>query len=645
VPSLPPRPTLLAWGFALAALAVVARGAQLQLVQGSAWRARAAAQQTVRVVLPARRGTIADRNGVPLALTQETFTIGVAPRELDDAGRVATLVARATGRPRSEVAAAVAGRRVWVEWPGPYTWPQVAPLRDLTGVHLQRRLERFYPRPELAPRLVGRVDVRLRGATGLERALDTLLAGRAGMAVRLRDPRGTLYPTSSLPSADPVDGADVTLTLDAELQEIAERALAAAVREAGATGGDVVILQPATGEVLAAASVRRAGGAAVGAISDTYEPGSTAKIFTAAALLRSGRATPHDTVFTEHGTWRANGRTITDTHKAGLLSLTEVIRLSSNIGIAKLGARLTPEEQYETLRDFGFGTPTGIELAGEAAGRLRPPRAWTDASAASLAMGYEFSVTPVQLAAAYATFANGGVLVEPALVREVRGPDGAVRWRHAPRPVRRVLSQNVAAQLMHVLREVVEEGTGRRAALGSFTMAGKTGTARRNIGGRYVEGRYTASFVGLFPAVDPQLVLVVKIDDPAGDYFGGETAAPLTRTILEAALATPAVTLDRSRLRHRRAPAGPAADGGDPAAVVATVPWPLAPVADEPAAERAVPDVTGQSPRAAARMLHRAGFRVRLDGWGPARGTSPAAGTTAPAGSVVVVRGGGNRAS
>jgi len=641
VPSLPPRPTLLAWGFALVALAVVARSAQLQLVQGAGWRERAAAQQTIRVVLPARRGTIYDRNGVPLALSQETFTIGVAPRELDDAGRAARLLARATGRPRREIATSLASNRVWLEWPGPYTWTQVSALKGETGVYLQRRLERFYPRSELAPRLIGRVDLRQRGASGLERALDTLLAGRAGMAIRLRDQHGTTYPAPSRPSADPIDGADVTLTLDAELQEIAERALQSAVTDADASGGDVVILQPATGEVLAMASVRRAGGAAVGVIGDTYEPGSTAKIFTAAALLRAGKAQLRDTVFAENGTWTMNGRTIRDTHAAGLLTLTDVIRFSSNIGIAKLGARLTPEEQYEALRDFGFGTPTGIEFPGEAAGRLRSPRTWTDASTASLAMGYELAVTPVQLAAAYAAFANGGVLVEPSLIREVRAPSGEVLWRHTPRPVRRVVSPAIATQLMHVLRNVVEEGTGRRAALGTFSMAGKTGTARRNIGGRYPEGRYTASFVGLFPAVDPQLVLLVKIDDPEGDYFGGSTAAPATRTIVEAALATPAVTLDRSRLRQRRAPTPEAAAGRADSGVVVTVPWPPAPVAGDAAPERAVPDVTGQSLRAAARTLHRSGFRVRVDGWGPVRGMTPAAGATAPAGSVVVIRGGG----
>lgn len=645
MPTLPPRPTLLAWGFALAALAVAARAAQLQLVQGSEWRARAAAQQTARRTVPARRGTIYDRNGVPLATSQETYAIGVAPRELDDARRVARLLAAATGRQRSSVTASIRAADRWVEWPGPYTWTQVAPLKGEPGVYLQRRLARFYPRPDLAPRFIGRVDQRGRGGSGLERALDTLLAGRSGTEVVLRDTRGGTYPSPSRPSAVPIDGADVILTLDAELQDIAERALRSAVTEAEATGGDVIILQPATGEVLAIASVRRAGGGAMGAIGDSYEPGSTAKIFTAAALLRTGKAQVRDTVFTENGVWTVGNRTIHDTHKAGVLTLTDVIRFSSNIGIAKLGARLTPEEQYTALRDFGFGTPTGIEFPGEDAGRLRRPRAWTDASAASLAMGYELSVTPIQLAAAYAAFANGGVLVEPTLVREVRSPSGDVRWSHSPRPVRRVVSPAVANQLMHVLRNVVEEGTGRRAALGSFSMAGKTGTVRRNIGGRYVEGRYTASFVGLFPAVDPQLVLLVKIDDPSGDYFGGSTAAPVTRTILEAALATPAVALDRSRLRQRLGPELPLPAREADRREVATVAWPPAPVRGEPAPERAVPDVAGQSLRAAARTLHRAGFRVRVDGWGAATGTSPAAGSSAPAGSVVVVRGGSARAS
>jgi len=637
VPKAPTRISVIAFGFGLASLAVVGRAAQLQLFQGRAWRAKAAGQQTVLRNLPARRGTLYDRNGIALAVSQETFGIGVAPRDLDDPVRTAGLIARIVGRPREAVRARLEADRVWVEWPGPFTWDEVTSLRNLRGVFLQRRIERFNPRPELAPGLIGTVDQRGRGATGLERAFDSVLAGRAGSAVMLRDAHGREYPAPSRPAADPVDGGDVVLTLDAELQEIAERSLSAAVADAHASGGDVVILQPATGEILAIASVRRRVGAAAGVVGAPYEPGSTAKIFTAAALLRTGKATPHDSVFAEQGTWVRDDRTIHDTHPMGTLDLSGVIRFSSNIGIAKLGERLTPDEQYSALRDFGFGTPTGIELPGESPGVLRRPSQWTRLSADAHAMGYEFSVTPIQLAAAYAVFANGGVLLEPTLVRETRDADGRLRWRHGIRPVRRVVSPDIADQLSHMLRGVVEEGTGQRAALGTYPLAGKTGTVRRNVGGRYEAGRYTASFVGLFPAVNPQLILLVKIDDPEGDYFGGSTAAPATRTILEAALATPAVTLDRTRLYRRQAPAGATREAG-PRADAVTLPWPLAAPDTAGGAPRAVPDVSGQSLRAAARALHHAGFQVRIAGWGRVTGTVPAAGASLSPGATVTVK-------
>jgi cell division protein FtsI (penicillin-binding protein 3) len=444
-----------------------------------------------------------------------------------------------------------------------------------------------------------------------------------------------------------VPGDDVYLTLDAELEDIAQRALAAAVDSVHASGGDVVILQPATGEILAMASVRRAVAEGSG-LGDTFEPGSTAKVFAAAALLRTGKARADDTVFAEHGRFVYRGRAIEDVHGAGTLTLADVIRVSSNIGIVKLASRLTAAQQYEALRDFGFGTPTGVEVAGEAPGRLRNPRAWSSESPASLAMGYELAVTPLQLAAAYASLANGGVLVEPTLVREVRDPDGVVRYTARPRPVRRVVTAGVATQLTHMLQGVVEEGTGRRAALGTYPVAGKTGTTRRPIGGHYLPGHYWASFVGIFPALDPQLVLVVKIDDPQGEYFGGSVSAPVVRTILEASLATPGVTLDRGRLVRHRLPdtagagEGPGAGAGEPPAV--TVAWPPAALPAPAAAPRSVPDVAGLSLRAAARALHRRGFEVRIEGWGRVVGTVPPAGSAATPGSAVTVRAGEARA-
>lgn len=627
----------------MVALAIVGRAAQLQLLEGAQWRERAAAQHTVRLGLPARRGTIYDRHGVAIAVSQESFTIGVAPGDLNDVRRAAALIARVTGRPVDQVREALESGRRWVQWPGPYSWEQVEPLHELRGVHLQRRLARFYPRADLAPRIVGRVGADGRGQSGLERSFDSLLAGRPGFAVMLRDNRGQTYPAPSFPGEPPVDGSDIWLTIDAELQEIAERALREAVSQAGAGGGDVVILEPASGEILALASTRANGQGASTLVGEPFEPGSTAKIFTAAALLRTGRATPFDTVDAEGGTWTTGSRTIRDTHPARLLTLADVIRYSSNIGMAKLSARLSAVEQYEALRDFGFGTPTGVELPGESSGRLRPVRRWTMESQASLAMGYELAVTPLQLAAAYAVFATGGVLMEPALLREVRDSRGDVIYSHRPRPVRRVIAPEQAVQLARMLRGVVEEGTGRAAALGTYSVAGKTGTARRVVDGRYQEGRYTASFVGLFPAVDPQLVLVVKIDDPQGAFFGGATAAPVTRSILEAALATPAVHLDRARLSRRwgvRAAArrAAAATGMTQGAVV--VELPLRAESAAVPGDLTVPDVVGRPLRSAVRELHRAGFRVSVVGGGVVSETEPAAGSMVAAGSVVILRAG-----
>ena len=641
----PSRITLIGIAFVLAALAVIAKAVDVQLVHGGEWRRRAREQQTVRVPLPARRGTLFDRNGSPLAVSQETYGVGLAPPEVSDRGHAVQLLARALRRPEAELARALASDRVWLEWPGPFTWNDVMPLKTLRGVYLQPRLERFYPRPDLAPQIVGRLNDAGHGTSGLERALDSLLAGQPGSAVMLRDQGGHTYPSPSRPAVDPRPGADVYLTLDAQLEEIAQHALAAAVDSVHATGGDIVIIQPATGEILAMASVRRAAGEG-GGFGDTFEPGSTAKVFTAAALLRDGKATPEDKVYVEHGAYQLNGRVIHDVHPADTLTLAEILSVSSNIGMAKLGARLSPAEQFVALRDFGFGTPTGVELAGESPGRLRNPRGWTAESPASLAMGYELAVSPLQLAAAYGVLANRGVLLEPTLVRSVRDRDGNAAFTARPRPVRQVVSATVAYQLTRMLQGVVEEGTGRAAALGTYQVAGKTGTARRVIGGRYLPGHYWASFVGIFPAQDPQLVLVVKLDDPQGAYFAGSTAAPVVRTILEAALATPGVALDRGRLvRHRLADTSgaPAAAEVAPGTSV-VVPWPMPPEGADTAAPVPVPDVAGSDLRAAARALHRSGFQVRVEGWGRVTGTTPAAGTPVRPGRVVVVRAEADRA-
>src|SRR5206468_4259161 len=396
---------------------LVGRATQVQILQGRRWAEEAQAQRTERIVLPARRGTLFDRHGTPLAVTQETYHVGVAPNELRDPPADGALISRRLGLSARTWQEAV--RRRYAYFAGPYSALEVQALRNLRGVHLEPVLNRFYPDPGMARATIGRLADDGQGASGLEKALDTLLVGRAGAAVVLKDRAGREYESPARVIAPPVPGLDVVLTLDAELQEIAQRALDDALRRMDADGGDVVMLDPASGEVLAIASHQRDGTARPSAFIDTFEPGSVAKIFAAAALLALKRVGPREHVSGEDGIYRLPGRPpITDEDPQPTLTLADAIRVSSNIAIVKFAARLTPAEQYRMLRDFGFGALTGIEFPGEAAGKLRPPSEWTRPSAASLAIGYELSVTPIQVAAAYAVLANGGLLLQPTLIRE-----------------------------------------------------------------------------------------------------------------------------------------------------------------------------------------------------------------------------------
>src|SRR6266481_9740824 len=595
-----------------ALLALVVRAAQVQLLEGRKYAAAAKSQRTERVVLEARRGTLFDRHGLGLALTQETYHVGIAPNELRDPPRDAATIARQL---------------------------RLAP-RDV-----ERGLRRFYPSAEFARAVIGRVGEDGRGGggggEGLERLLDSLLAGTPGAAVVLKDRSGREYESPARMIAEPIAGNDVVLTLAAELQEIAQRALDDAIDNMEAEGGDVVMLDPATGEILAVASRRADGSMRPSAFTETFEPGSLAKIFAAAALITFDRIRPGERVSGEGGRYRLPDRVVTDEHPLPTLTLADAIRVSSNIALVKFSARLRPAEQFGTLRAFGFGAPTGVEFPAESPGRLRPPREWSRPSSASLAIGYELAVTPMQIAAAYGAIANDGVLLEPTLIREIRAPNGTVRYRHRPEPVRRVVTPLVAAKLRDLLRGVVEAGgTAERAALANFQLAAKTGTARRVVGGRYAAGQYTASFAALFPAGEPQLVVVMKIDNPQrGSYFAAQTAAPVTRSMLEQALAARTVALDRARLSNvapsaeRREPPLDEPDG----VVPYVMQWPYVPDTATAQPDRVVPNVTGRPLREAARTLHRRGFHVVVKGWGVIHHTWPAAGEHAAAGTTVTV--------
>jgi len=633
------------------AVALVARAAQVQLVQTRQWTARAQRQHFASSDIPAPRGTIDDVRGVPLAVSREMVRLSVAPRELRDRRAAARALAR-LGVARDWAARATDPRRAWVDLPGSFLPGDAATLTAMRGVYTRPVVQRVYPTRDATRRIVGWVNDDGRAMGGLELALDSVLRGRDGRAVEARDSRGRRFASPADSDVEPVPGDAITLTINQELQEISQRALDAAITRTGADGGDIVILDPQDGEIRALASVRK-GKRVFGspALTEPFEPGSTLKPLFAARLLSLGLATPHDTVDTENGAYTLNGRTIHDLEPEPRLALPDVIRLSSNIGIVKFVSRLTPVQEFETLRDYGFGMPTGVPFPAEAAGVLRPPKDWSKQSPASLAMGYEIAVTPLQLAAAYGAIANGGALLEPAIVKQIRAPDGHVVYEHEPRVVRRVVSPAAAAEVRKMMVGVVQGGTGKEAALARFAMAGKSGTARAGRGGRYVGGDYTASFVALFPAGAPQYVVLVKLDDPRTTVFGGTAAAPVSKIVVEAAIAARDAALDRRALAASEVLSGTGRDSAGaangevadsvesvapPAPPAVTVALPIQGRGAPPAATpRPVPDVRGLALRAAVLALHAAGFRVQLAGLGTAASTVPAAGALVRPGTLV----------
>jgi cell division protein FtsI (penicillin-binding protein 3) len=617
-------------------VALIGKAAQVQLWQGREWAAKAERQHLERAPLLVPRGPILDATGAVLVESRNVVHLRVAPREVKNRRALAVALTH-LGLGGDWVRRATDTTEKWVEIPGHYLATDVQGILATPGVHPEMLVDRVPIASEGLRRVIGRPP-----DEGVESTLDSVLRGVGAQETLLRDARGTQFEAPGGDAATPKAGDTVVLTINNALQEICERALASEVAAEGASGGDIVVIDPRDGSILAMASSRRdPRSIEATALTEPFEPGSTIKPFIAASLLARGKASPDETVDTHGGTLELNGRTLTDEHKADRLALRDVIRLSSNIGIAEFAERLTEGEEYETLRDLGFGMPTGVPYPAESPGTLRRPIDWSKQSPASLAIGYELAVTPVQLALAYAAIANGGELLEPGLIREIRRSDGTVLYRHVRRAIRRVMPVTVADTVRAMLVETVARGTGSKADLSTFSVAGKTGTARRTERNRgYVAGAYTATFVGLFPAANPQYVILVKINDPPArgeSYFAAKAAAPVARTVLEAAVAARDASLDRGALAGRQvAPAETTVvDAAADIASSVTVDLPLRPAHSPPAgAPRAVPDVHAMALRAAVHALHRAGFRVELIDSAPGV-TIPVAGTVVPEGAIV----------
>lgn len=637
--------TLLALGGA----AIVGQSFRLQVVENTKWKAMAEKYRYTTKPVAAQRGRIYDRNGVPLAVTDEGYRIAVAQNQLRDTAKVMGLLINTLGIPREQVLKEFSDNDAFFN--SLYSASEIETLRGIHGVFLQPVRERTYPVKSLASQLLGRLDDHGRPSGGIERMLDSLLEGIPGEARYQLDGGGRALEVPNSRFREPRPGRDVYLTIDRNVQAIAEAALRHTVTASQARGGDVVIYDLRGGEIIAIASLRpdpitHLPVSSASAFVEPFEPGSTSKIFTAAAVIRSGGDT--SSVPGRGGLWMmpvsdSRTRRIEDEHKTtALLTLGETIKFSSNIAISQFSQRISGTQQYETIRDFGFGTLPGTGFPGEAPGGIALPAksanlAYTQPS---WAQGYEWTTTSLQMAVGYGAIANDGNLLAPQLLREVRdGVTGKVLYQAHPQVVRRVVSSQIAKRLREYLTLATDSGgTGTRAQLDVYSVIGKTGTA---VMAPYTPGSYRASFSGIFPGDDPQWVVYVMIDHPtAGSHFGGFVAAPAVRSMLLQALAASSTPLDRSRITAAQVSAPPVRplpdDIAEAPAVRVRVPLQISASSDSVRIV-AMPSLDHLSVREAALTLHRLGLEVRLAGRGRVRSTAPMAGDTVVRGSTVNV--------
>jgi cell division protein FtsI (penicillin-binding protein 3) len=549
------RALLLGLVVLLAFGAVIARAAKVQLFDVSRL-SRLARDQTKRQLEWApRRGRINDRNGMPLAVTEDVESVFADPSAFPtpaDRARVTDLLAKGLRVPREKIARKLDGEKqfVWIQRKLDDDAAQRvhALLGDehLDGLELVREPKRFYPQRELAGQILGFVGEDA-GQEGLERELEPYLRGKSVQVSAVRDARGTMVMETGAPDPSQLTGATITTTLDATIQLTAERELRKAVTEANAAGGWAVVMDATSGAVLALANSsefdankpgRDPGAWRDRAVQDQIEPGSTIKSFLMSLALEAKVIKPEETMFCENGSWHTFGRTIHDTHPIGFATPAMVLSHSSNICAAKIGVKLGGKRLIDGLRAFGFGEKSDVGLPGEGKGQLRDPAHIPMISVATTAFGQGMSATGLQTVAAMGAIADGGVLLKPYLIERIVSSDGAVLKQGGRAEVRRVIRPETAKAVTQMLVEVTQKGgTGTRAALADYTVAGKTGTAQKV---DPVHGGYTkknlASFLGFVPAEAPRLVILVAIDEPEVHRMGGDAAAPAWSAIAKEAL-------------------------------------------------------------------------------------------------------------
>lgn len=522
----------------------------LQLLEHAEYLVRAQRQQQRTIEITPKRGAIYDRNMHPLAMSTQVESAFAVPAEIgDNKNLAARLLSGVLGIPQDVLEARFdsSGSFVWIARKLPPDKADAVRALNLKGVYFQKENERFYPKRDLAAHVLGFVDLDEKGLAGIEYELDSLIRGKSEKIVVMADAKQRWFDGEA---AARDSGDDVVLTIDEKIQYIAERELAAAIAKTHAVAGTVIVQNPNNGEILAlanwpkfnpnAANEARQEARMDRAVSAIYEPGSTFKLITLAAALDQHLTRPSEVFNCENGAVYIAGHRIRDHKKFGLLTVSDILAQSSDVGAIKIALRLGAPKFYDYIRAFGFGQQTGIALPAESRGILRHLDNWSPISIGSISMGQEVGVTPVQLVTAISAIANGGLLYKPQIVRELKKGNQLLPMNGelAPGEPRRVIQPETAATLRELMQGVILDGTGSLARLAGWTAAGKTGSAQKidPATGRYSPTKLIASFVGFAPINDPAVTILVSLDSPVGQHEGGQVAAPVFKRIAEQVL-------------------------------------------------------------------------------------------------------------
>lgn len=641
-----PRITILAGFIILSWLGLCVRLFQVQILNGAQYQMAVVNQSQEKQIIPANRGNIFDRKDKPLTRNIIHYTLSANPDKVKDKIGLATAISERTGHPKekylkklnSNAKFSYLERNIQRETLG------TLEITTFEGLTIERKYRRFYPHNHIAAQVLGFTNIDDEGISGIEKDFNSYLTGKPGAVYKTKGWSGKIQHKSGMPYQAPMDGCNIQLTLDLEYQSILEEELERRQIETNALSATGIIMNPQTGEILAMASTpgfdnNKFGTSApaqqrIRSITDQFEPGSTFKVVSAVSAISGNTVSLEDEFHCENGEFSYYNITVRDHTEHAMLTLPGIICFSSNIGMIKVMERVGTKSLYRTSRDFGFGSTTGISLAGEMSGKLSAVKNWSAVSLGQIAMGHEVGVTAIQLASAYCAIANGGYLVTPRLVRQIIDRNQEVIYAEEPSVIRKISDQKTMENIRKMLRGVVMNGTGHNADISGWDVAGKTGTAQKWIDGQYSNDKFISNFVGFFPYQNPQLLAFIMLDEPNQPYhWGSEGAAIAFKRVMKRIISmddeiTPPTRDSNQGIFAYQLPKNDVIIRNEPPIAIqaSSLPLGLSTVARF-SNKVEMPEIRGFSMRKAMTSLRQAGLKYIIKGSGKVAWQSPEPGT------------------